>query len=69
VSGQSHVMAALIYKKDPGTHGIVGRVGHRASMDDLALAEIEASDPPARSRVAILTELCRLVQDNWGITT
>jgi hypothetical protein len=62
-------MAALIYKKDPGTHGILGRVGHRAGMDDLALAEIQASDRPARIRVAILTELSRLVQHNWGITT
>jgi hypothetical protein len=59
VSGQQHAPTALYPRERPGTHCTGGWVGPRASLDNgkSRLTGIRSPDPPARSSVAIPSEL------------
>ena len=60
VSGQQHAPAALYSRERPGTHFTGGWVGPMAGLDgrnNLVPTGIRSPDPPARSSVALPTEL------------
>jgi len=57
VSGQLHGLAALTWRKRPGTHWIGGWVGPRASMNAVAGRNIPASAGNGTPVVQILVQI------------
>ena len=57
MSGQQHAPAALYPRERPGTHCTGGWVGPRAGLDRRKISSLPGPDRPARSSVAIPTEL------------